>query len=187
MELYWKNADTHDYNDGPGLDLGDVWNEPDVIDADSLKLAVLHHIALWALEHDFSMDSIIGFTFDADGDQLEIEATAGDWTWLTEVCQLVEFVKSNKHYCPDNAIFARIKDVGWKSFDFDSDLREAEDQYYQGWSGNHEEFAREWMDNVGESIPEHMESHFDYDSYGESLVEDYEMVEFAGDEFLFSH
>jgi len=185
MELFWKNVDTNDYNDGTGLDLDEVWDEPGVFDADTLKLAVLHHIALWAMEYDFSMDRIVGFTFDNGGDELEIEATAGNWTWLTEVCQLVEFIKGNKHYCPDNAIFARIKDIGWKFFDFDSGLQAAEDEYYQEFDGDYKEFAREYMDNCGESIAEHLEYHFDYESYGESLVGDFDLVEFANEEFLF--
>lgn len=186
MELFWQDAETNEYNDGTGLDLDEVWDEPGVFDADTLKLAVLHHIALWAMEQDISMDRIVGFTFDNDGDELDIEATAGNWTWLTEVCQLVEFIKGNKHYCPDNAIFARIKDIGWKFFDFDSDLQGAEDEYYQEFDGDYKEFARDQMDNCGESIAEHLEYHFDYESYGESLVEDYDRVEFASEEFLFS-
>ncbi|UVD39742.1 ArdA-like antirestriction protein [Streptomyces phage RosePharie] len=186
MELFWQDAETNEYNDGTGLDLDDVWDEPSVLDAESLKLAVLHHIALWALEQDISMDTVVGFTFDHDGDEIEIEAKPGDWTWLDEVCLIVEFIKGNKHYCPDNAIFARIKDIGWKFFDFDTDLQTAEDEYYQEFDGDYKEFARDWMDNVGESIAEHLEYHFDYESYGESLVEDYDRIEFASEEFLFS-
>jgi hypothetical protein len=186
MELYWHNPDTNEYNDGGGFDLDAAWDAPCVYDADGLKLEILHAMALWAMEKDYSLDKVTGFTFDHDSDELEISGDSKSWDWLTEVCQLVEFIKGNKHFCPDNAIFARIKDVRWEYFDFNHDLQSAEDEYYQEWDGNHEEFAKEYMSSTDGDIPDHLQSYFDYASFGEALVDDFDQLEFAGDEFLFS-
>lgn len=185
MELYWKNAETDDYNDGTGLDLSDVWFEPDVIDADTMFLAVIHHIALWAMEGDHSMDDIKGFTLDNDGDELEIDSDAGNWTWLKNVCQVVEYTEDRKNYLPTNAILASIKNEGWKWFDFDS-LKDLEDTYSQQFYGDYTEFAKEQMSSLDENLPEHLEYYFNYQDYGEHLIEsDYEKLDFADEEFLF--
>lgn len=184
MELYWKNSETHDYNDGGGLDLGDVWMEPSVSDADDLFLAVIHHIALWALENGHGMDVIEGFTLDHDGDELAIHSEAGDWTWLKQVCKVVAYHENDGHV-PTNAVLGSIKDAGWKWFNFDS-VKDLEDTYSQEWGGDYEDFAKEWMSNVGEDLPEHLEYYFNYQDYGENLIEsDYAIIEFANEEFLF--
>ncbi|AUG87446.1 hypothetical protein SEA_PERCASTROPHE_79 [Streptomyces phage Percastrophe] len=184
MELFWKNADTHDYNDGGGLDLSDVWAEPTVYDADDLFVAVVHHIALWALEKDYSMDRIVGFTLDHDGDEVEISGAAGDWTWLKEVCEVVVYDESDGSI-PICAVLGSIKDTLWSQFNFDS-IEDLRDTYSQEWSGDYQDFAKEQMENSGEDLPEHLEYYFNYQDYGEHLIEcDYTIIEFANEEFLF--
>lgn len=183
MELFWKNHETYEYNDGGGLDLDDVWAEPDVLDAESFKLAVLFHIALWAVEKGYSMDRIVGFTLDNDGDEVEITSEAGDWTWLDNICHLVEHLQT-KNWLEANMFLACVKNEGWSSFDW-GNLSNVEDTFSQEWDGDYEGFAREYMENVGEDLPEHISHHFDYRQYGEDLVDEYDMIEFAGTEYLF--
>ncbi|UJQ86914.1 hypothetical protein SEA_TREAT_79 [Streptomyces phage Treat] len=184
MELFWKNADNDDYNDGGGLDLSDVWMNPTVFDADDLFLAVVHHIALWAVEKDYSMDRIVGFTLDHDGDELEISGEAGDWTWLKEVCSVVEYYEG-KGSIPICAVLGFIEDAQWSQFDFDS-IKDLENTFSQEWDGDYEEFAKEQMENSGEDLPDHLEYYFNYRDYGEYLIDaDYTIIEFANEEFLF--
>lgn len=186
MELYWKNADNHDHNDG-GLDLDDVWMESGVIDVESFKLAILHHIALWAMEKGYSLDRIVGFTLDNDGGEIDMRLDsddAGDWTWLDNVANLVEHLQGSL-WLDVNMFLAAINNEGWDSFDWDN-LSAVEDRYSQEWDGDYEEFAKEWMDNTGEGLPDNLERYFDYREYGEHLIEDdYEILEFAGNSYLF--
>jgi hypothetical protein len=131
------------------------------------------------------MDKIVGFTLDNDGDEVEITDTkAGDWTWLDNICNLIEHLQA-KQWLEANMFLACIKNEGWSSFDWDN-LNNVEDTFHREWDGDYEEFAREWMSDVGEDLPEHLTYHFDYDEYGRALIEDYDMVEFANTEYLFN-
>ena len=186
MELYWKHVDTGSYNEGTGLDLDDVWAEPDVFDEETFKLAILFHIALWAKDSDYSnltLDRVVGFTLDNDGDEVEIKSEMGDWTWLDNVVDLYVYLQA-KPYLEANMFLACIKNEDWDSFNWDN-LDHVEDTFHREWDGDYEEFAREWMDDVGEDLPEHLAHHFDYDAYGRDLIESYDRVEFANEEYLF--
>lgn len=170
------------------IDLGAVWIHGDVIDEDSMVGLLVHEIAVWALENGNRFDDIVPLTVDDDdGQELEIhQEDTNPHLWIREVVQLYMWLDCDKHWCEDEAILARVDDIGWKWFDFDSDLQEAEDMYYSEFSGDYDEFARESMENCGDSIPEWAEKYFDFEEYGEDLVDDYDRVSWGGREFLFS-
>ncbi|AWN05158.1 ArdA-like antirestriction protein [Streptomyces phage Vorvolakos] len=171
------------------IDLDDVWIQSDVIDEESFHGALVAKIATWALERGSSFDDISGLTVDDDeGQELEIHNETGEnrHSWILEVVQLYMWLNCDKHYCEDEAILARVDDIGWKWFDFDSDLQEAEDMYSQEFDGDYAEYAREYMDGCGESLSEWAEKYFDYEEYGEDLVDGYDRVSWGSREFLFS-
>lgn len=184
MELYFQTSIGREYN-VDGLDLDDVWSELETEDEQSLFESLVCHVAQFAIDQNVRFGEVVGMTFDADGDEVEITETPDDSTWIREVAQLVTHIKSNKHYAPDGAIFGRIKDLGWEYVDFSSDLETMENEYSQEYGGDPDEFAREEMDALGQSIDEEIDRYFDYDSYGESLLDGYDRVEWAGSEYLF--
>lgn len=185
MELFIKVQSTGEYNDG-GLDLDDVWDGLDSEDEQSLFEVLVCHVALFAIEQNVQFGQVVGFTFDHDGDEMEIEERLYDPSWIWEVAQLVAHIKGNRHYAPDGAIFARIKDQGWNYVDFGSELETMEDEYYSQFSGDYDEFAREYMESVGEELLSQHEYYFDYSEYGESLIDDYDRVEWNRQEYLFT-
>lgn len=171
------------------IDLDDVWIHPDVIDEDSMHALLVVTIAVWALENEqYTFDQITPMTVDDDdGQELEIHQKQSDpHLWVREVVQLYMWLVIEKtHYAPDEAILAYVDNQGWKWIDFDTDLQEAEDKYHCEFNGDYEDYAKEFMDDCGESIAVHLEDHFDYSSYGEALVENYERVSWGRKEFLF--
>lgn len=170
------------------IDLDNVWIHGDVIDEDSMHALLVNEIAAWALDNGNRFDDIIPLTVDDDdGQELEIsQENANPHLWIREVVQLYMWLNCDKHYMPDEALLGYIDNQGWKWMDFESDLQQAEDEYYTEFDGDYEDFAKEHMDSCGESIAEHLEYHFDYSSYGESLVEGYSEVEWGYKKFLFS-
>lgn len=170
------------------IDLGDVWIHPDVIDEDSMVGLLVHKIALWALENGNRFDDIVPLTVDDDdGQELEIhQEDDNPHLWIREVVQLYMWLDCDKHWCPDEAILGYVDNQGWKWTDFDSDLQNAEYEFHQEFDGDYEEYARKWMSETGEGLPDHLEYHFDYSSYGESLVDGYSRVSWGYKEFLFS-
>lgn len=185
MELYISVHETGVYNEG-GLDLDDLWESMDGSDEESFFEVLVCEVAKFAIEQNVSFGAVVGFTFDDSGDEMEITQTQDSAAWIHEVAQLVAFIKSNKHYCSDGAIFARVNDLGWNYVDFSSDLQDMEDEYYQEFDGDYADFAREWMENVGEGLQEQHESYFDYEAYGESMVDDYDRCSWADQEYLYS-
>ncbi|WAB09319.1 ArdA-like antirestriction protein [Streptomyces phage Stella] len=170
------------------IDLGDVWAHADVIDEDSMHAMLVNVIAVWALENGNRFDDITPMTVDDDdGQELEIhQEDTNRHLWIREVVQLFMHLLSGQHYCDDEAILAYVDDQGWKWTDFESDLESAEDGYHGEFDGDYDEFAREYMSDMGESLDDHLESHFDYESYGESLVDGYDRCSWGSREFLFN-
>lgn len=184
MELYWHIPNTGLYNDGGGLNLDDVWAEPHVATEEDLFQDILFRIALWAIGVDRTLDEVTGFTLDHDGGELEIKAEGSNhWGWLSEVAKLVFFDQTS--HVPTNATLGYIENEGWDSVNFDCLARDIEDNYSQEYEGDYTDFAHQHMSDVGEEIPDHMEKYFDYESYGETLVDGYNRVEFANEEYLF--
>lgn len=182
MELYWKSTVTHDYNDGPGLDLDDVWQEPDVFDEETFKLAILHHIALWALEQGQNVDDVVGYTLDNDGDEVEIDKSSTPWEWLDNIVNLYCYIQRTSG-AEVNLYLAEIKYVGWSRFTWDN-MDEVRDNYEQDWSGDYEEYGRDGVDSIHGALSETLDQYFDYDQFGRDLIDDRRIIEFAGDEFL---
>ena len=168
------------------IDLDATWAEDDVMDEESFHAALVCRIALWALERNILFTDVSGLTVDADaGQELVITHGDGNTGWILEVVQLYMWLNSDSHYCEDEAILAYIDNVGWDRFDFESDLKTAEDEYRQEFDGDYEDFAKEWMDSMGESLDENLEYYFDYSGYGENLVDGYNKVSWGYREFLF--
>lgn len=170
------------------IDLGAVWIHGDVIDEDSMVGLLVHEIAVWALENGNRFDDIVPLTVDDDdGQELEIhQEPTNPHLWIREVVQLYMWLDCNKHWIPDEAILAYVDNQGWKWTDFDSDLQSAEDEYHQEFDGDYEEFARDYLENSGDSLPEWAEPYFDFSEYGETLVEGYSECEWRYRKFLFS-
>lgn len=182
-KLFVQNYYNGEYTE---IDLDSAWMDQDVIDADSLFQVLIVKISIWALENDHLLKDIVGYTLDEGSDELALPQTPGDLTWLMEVSKLVAWRHTpTKHYMPDGALMARINDIGWKFFDFDSDLQEAEDMYSQEFDGDYAEYAREYMENCGEGLSEWAEPYFNYEEYGEDLVDGYDRVEWDNQEYLF--
>ena len=170
------------------IDLDDVWIHPDVVDEDSMQDLLVNVIAVWALENGDTFDDITPLTVDDDeGQELEIDqASDQPHLWIREVVQLYMWLNCDKHYMPDEALLAYVDTQGWKWTDFDSDLQSAEDEYHSEFTGDYDEYAREYMSDCGDGIPEWAEPYFDYAEYGEVIVDGYDRCSGGSKEFLVS-
>ena len=184
MELYFSVMDTGSYNTD-GLDLDDLWQESDATDAETFFEVLACKVAEFAIKQKVTFGDVVGYTFDHDGDETEITQTKNDPKWIHEVAELVAFI--NQNYDEAGPILARVNDLGWNYVDFESDLSTMRDEYYSEFPGDYEDFAREHMDNCGESINEELEYYFDYRAYGKSLLEDYDRCTWGNQEYLFTH
>lgn len=184
LSLFVQDAD----GESKEIDLDDVWLHPDVTDEDSMHALLVTNIAAWALKNGNTLDDITPLTVDDDGGQeLEIyQEPSNPHLWIRDVVQLYMWLNCDKHWIPDEALLGYIDNQGWRWTDFESDLQQAENEYHKEFDGDYEEFAREWMSEVGEALLDHLESYFDYSSYGETLVEGYSEVEWGYKKFLFS-
>lgn len=182
LTLFIQNYISGDYKE---IDLEDVWIHPDVIDEDGMHAALVNEVALYALGEGISFTDVRGLTIDDEGGHELSMKSEADMVWIREVAQLYVFLLSDEHYCDDEAILAYIDNSGWQWVDFDSDLQDAEDKYYTEFNGDYEEFARERMDDSGDSFSETHERYFNFEEYGEDLVNDWSRCEWGSREFLF--
>ena len=175
------------------LDLSGVMdNDDNVVCADTLYTSLLFRLAKWALERGISYDEIFPlYIHDAqywDNDlSKRLDAGSGDDGWLKEIAQFAWFVEQDADsYIDSDQVFAVVNTLGWKYVDFDDLKSVIEDDYSREFDDDYEDFAREWMSDTGDGLPDHLEHHFDYDSYGRDLVESYEKYEWNDRTFLYN-
>lgn len=85
---------------------------------------------------------------------------------------------------PLAAFLAYAHNATWSHLDIENieNLFKSEHKY----GFDYGEYAREYMDNQGTDLPYYMSDYFDYESYGEHLIEDDSiLVKFDGVEYLF--
>lgn len=158
-------------------------------DADALFAVVLARICTYAVRNSQSLDAV--FYVQLDGDEetgLDVPDDDGtDFSHLKEACQLFWYLSEKDKWITEGRVFARL-DNNWRYVDF-SDLKsEVEDDFhteYEDCDGP-AEFAKQYMEDCCDDLPEHYKSYFDYDSYGEALLQDYDQYEWNGTNYLYS-
>lgn len=170
------------------FDLDDLMDNLDmVVDMETLHTALIIEIARWSLEHGAPFtDAYPTYVEDDNGNELWVH---GDFTsnpeWIKEVAQFAWFIRQEKDsWVDDDLIYAYVNGEDWRYVDFDS-LKDYEDNYSQEYDGDAEEFGRNWMYECGEGLPDNLEPYFDYERYGEDLLEGYNQYEWNGNTYLF--
>lgn len=182
MELYIGSKE--DQYDHSGLDLDDLYDESDGTEEDIRTLIILN-VAQFAIDRNLKFDQVTPMTIDIDSNELDIDSM-GDG-WMSEVARLLVHVKSSRHCMPTEALLARIADIRWQCFDFDTDLENlCENLYSQELEGSAEDFGKQYMEETDQGIPEHLEAYFDYEAYGQALIDDYDTADWGYATYLFS-
>jgi hypothetical protein len=171
------------------FDLDDLMDNMDMVDDEgTLHTALIIEIARWSLEHGQPFDDAYPtYVEDDNGHELWVHGDSqSNPDWIKEVAQFAWFIRQEKDsWVDDDLIFAYVNGEDWRYVDFDR-LSDWQDNYSQEYEGDAEEFARQWMSDVGdESLPDHLEPYFDYESYGEAMLNDYNQYEWNDRTFLF--
>lgn len=120
---------------------------------------------------------------DDDGNELHVSDRKD---WIGELSKFAWHVLDESSDSDEwKKYFAYVYNVGWAWFNFDR-MNKIDEEYFQELEGDIEDFAKGRMAEDGDSIPDYLESHFDYESYGESLLEDYSRCEWNYVEYLFT-
>ena len=105
-------------------------------------------------------------------------------TQWEEIAKLAFWLHENEEEYEYGPVLATLSDSLWKYFDFD-DIESVKDEFSQEFDGDHGEYAREWLDSTDQKLPEWAEPYFNYDEYGEDLVQGMSEREWAGTTYLF--
>lgn len=153
------------------VDLSELIELPLCSGEETLQSLIVIKLATWALSLGASVSDVYPMSiFDDNG--LELDAGPSDNPdWIEEVAKFAWYVEVGRdNWIDPDQIFAVVDGVGWKWFDFDDMEQSVTDEYRSEFDGDYEDYAIEWMSDTGESIPDHLESHFDFESYGQELV-----------------
>lgn len=162
------------------------------LDDESFKTILIIAIAQQAIEWGVSFDDMIPLEiYDQEvWESTSSESISVDFSrdWIGEISKLTWFVEYGDKFGMDrDQVFAVLNDTHWMYVDFDDLSSAVEDDYHGEYEGDAEEFAREWMSNFDEGdLPEHLQSHFDYESYGEALLEDFSKLRWNDRTFLYN-
>lgn len=123
----------------------------------------------------------------------DIEIDSSD-SWVSQIRDILELVswvndKLTGRYCDDlsvNKVYAQLSDdwSGNIGGDYNYLVNNVTDVYD---IGEEEEFARNWLDNTEGDLPEYLQPYFDYQAYGETLVNDRASIDWEGRTYLLDH
>ena len=144
----------------------------------------------------FSMDDVIvcsisGESSRQDADTLDVPLPDDHGTFqvLVEQCEtlvkLHDIVEANEHSL--DRLLATIVHEEWDSFDFD-DTKYWDEQLFTSFDeDDYEEFAKYEMETCDTEIPEHQHKYFDFDQYGQDVLDDdYYHTTFNGVTYVFN-
>ena len=170
------------------VDLDDLIDNYDmVVDADTMHTALVVQVAQWALEQGVGFDDLYPqFIQDDNSNELWVHGDSqSNPDWIKEVAQFAWFIRQEKDsWVDDDLIYAWVEGEGWQYCDFDS-LKDYEDYYSQEYDGDAEEFGRNWLHEVGEGLSDDLDRYFDYEAYGEDLLNSYQQYTWNGTTYLF--
>lgn len=179
------NVDIVDKYSNEDIDISELFALDHVTDSDELATALKLAVAKVAIDYNVGFDKIDPDYIEGDdsSDGLSIIATPGI-AWVEEVAKFAWHVLND----PDNdegVYFAYVSNEHWNQFDFD-DMSDIDDNFQREFDGDYADYAREWMSEMGESLPDHLENHFDYEAYGESLLDGENVIEWGYCKYIFS-
>lgn len=158
------------------VDLEWVWDES------ALCEALLMRVALRAIKEGIGFDEVIPLSIESEsGDELEISHESG---WLDEVAKLIWFVHELPSWDSGGKYFAAVVNQGWAWFSFD-ELSSVDDDFHSEFDGDYEQFAIDWLENSGDSIPDELERYFDFHDLGVDKVDEYKSADWDGVTYLF--
>lgn len=161
----------------------------DSLDADALFARVLARICQYVIRNEQSLDSFYVVQLDGDDETgLDVPSdTDVDFTHLKEACQLFWYLAKENAWIDEGRVFVRVNE-NWRYINFDDLKSEVEDNFhtqYEDCDGPRE-FAKQYMEEVCDDLPEHYAPYFDYEAYGEALIQDFEQYEWNGMTYLYS-
>ena len=165
-------------------------------DCDDRAVALASHIVRECFEDaggwTFTMDDVIVVEIVSEGsDTLDppLPDNHGTFAALVEQCEtlvkLHDIVEANEHSL--DRLLATIVHEEWDSFDFD-DTKYWDDEFFTSFDeDDYEAFAKYEMETCDTEIPEHQHKYFDFDRYGQDLLDDdYYHTTFNGVTYVFN-
>lgn len=160
-----------------------------VTDSETLFAALLVKVANWVQYSGGQFSDIYCDTFDGDdetGFDLGVAVGSDFFERLREVALMAWYMKNEGKYVEEARVFAVIENQHIKYFDFESIQSEVEDDYH-GEIEDEEDWARQYLEDTDQALPDGLESYFDYQQFGEDLIRDsFTKVEWCGQEFIYS-
>lgn len=185
--------DAHGWTGGPAqIDLTGLYDDNEAVNAGALHTLLIIRLAQGAIRRGVGFDDITPlFIYDQsiwETPDISKAISVGDVDgWIKEVAQLAWHIEAMPSWGDTDQVYAYLNDCHWQYIDFDKLEDEVSENYHSEFDGDYEDFAREWMSNFGEGdLPDHLQSHFDYHSYGEELVEGFSQLEWNDRTFLYN-
>lgn len=184
--MYLTVEHAENIEDARKIDLSRLMELDVCLDEDVLQTLIVIEVARWALELGTSFDGVYPMYIHDDND-IELDAGSSDNPdWIKEVAQFAWFVEQGSDSWVDSdQIFAVVDGVGWKWVDFDNLDDAVTDEYRSEFDGDYEEYAKEWMSEIDDGLPDHLEPYFDYEAYGEAMVQELNEYKWNGRTFLY--
>lgn len=163
-----------------------------VMTGEALFAKLLQRVCYWVTMQGGALSDVYCDTFDGDEEEdfdLGMAAGGGFFERLRDVALLIWYLKNGKATQIDEAqVFAVIENQGLKWFDFESIKSEVEDNCLGEYPDDVEEWAIEYLRETGQSLPDGLESYFDYEQFGQDMLRDnYSEVEWNGNTYLYSN
>lgn len=176
-----------------GLEVDISWQLNDgccVTNADQLFCRMLVKICNWVVANGGELSDVYCDSFDGNGEtgfDLGLSSGADFFERLREVALLAWYIHEKGTWIEEARIFAVIENVGLKWFNFEDLESQVEDDYVGEYPDDAEEWARKWMNETDQAIPESLEQYFDYEQYGKDMLRDaHSTVEWNGQRFLYA-
>lgn len=175
-------------NDDMIVNIDELLESPTVGDASDLARAILTKMclqaSLWGCDlDDFEVKQIDG---DEEAGLTMSHERSWDFEWLLEVAQLFWYLSVEKPMHVDEAqVFAYINTNDWRFVSFDDLSSEIEDDCRGELPDDVGAWAKEWLEDTGHEMPDHLMPYVDFDAYGESLLSDFTVVEWEGRKYIY--
>lgn len=151
---------------------------------ETLSSAIMVKVATWAVAWGVRVDDIEPGNLVLDSDEIEI---GGRGDWKVEIAQLFQYFENelNSYQEPD-VYLAYLSGQEWRYVDFDN-IDDWTDDFQEEYPDDLEDWGRDRMADMGESLPDHLDVYFDYEKYAEDQLEGYNEYEWNGVKYLFSN
>lgn len=160
------------------IDLEQLYEAEWVLGEDDLKVAIVAAIGALLADNLDASGYTLDYIEDSNGNELTISGS-GD---LTEVAQFTWHVLGNAYSSNEwGKYFAYVDNQCWGWFDFDR-MDKIDDEFHSIMEYGDEEG---WAKEHSEDPPAEWQSHINWESKAEEMLEGYSVTEWGGETYVF--